>query len=304
MDRVIGRYKGNSEGPLIIVLGAMHGNEPAGVSAIQEFFRLLNSESENQSGLLFHGEIVGIIGNIQAFQKGRRFIKYDLNRSWTQENINRINNSFTNNLKDEDLEMKEIIQLIFDIIEESKRKKMYVLDIHTTSSDSAIFSIPSLDPESQKLAQSIQAPVILGLTEDLSGTSLHYFNTSCQPIPTVAIGLESGHHADPESVQRGLSAIIQLLHHLEVYKSQSRATISQSAQTEVFEVVYRHHVEDITQWRMLPGYHNFQFVRKEETLAIYRGEKIFCPCDGRLLMPLYQSQGQDGFFIIKETLHC
>jgi predicted deacylase len=181
---------------------------------------------------------------------------------------------------------------------------MYVLDIHTTSSDSAIFSIPSRDAESLELAKSIQAPVIQGLTEDLDGTSLHYFNSAYHPIPTVSIGFESGHHTDPESVQRSLSAILQLLQYLGVYKGHVSTQTPQSALSEVFDVVYRHQVDDITQWHMLPGYQNFQVVKKNEHLAVYQGKNILCPCDGHLLMPLYQSLGQDGFFIVKKRIHC
>ena len=32
--RIIGRYEGNEPGPLFLCIGAMHGNEPAGVQAI------------------------------------------------------------------------------------------------------------------------------------------------------------------------------------------------------------------------------------------------------------------------------
>ena len=41
-------------------------------------------------------------------------------------------------------------------------------------------------------------------------------------------------------------------------------------------------------------------VKKGELIAKDKNGDIFSPANGRILMPLYQKQGEDGFFIIKE----
>ena len=51
---------------------------------------------------------------------------------------------------------------------------------------------------------------------------------------------------------------------------------------------------------MKPGYKNFQKISKGEVLAEDRNGHIVSQYNGRILMPLYQKQGEEGFFIIKE----
>ena len=50
---------------------------------------------------------------------------------------------------------------------------------------------------------------------------------------------------------------------------------------------------------MQPGYTNFQLIKKGELLAKSNGEQVFAKYSSRIFMPLYQSQGNDGFFGIR-----
>jgi len=43
--RVVGRYRGTRPGPLVIFVAGLHGNEPAGVEALERLFRGLDSEA-------------------------------------------------------------------------------------------------------------------------------------------------------------------------------------------------------------------------------------------------------------------
>ena len=52
---------------------------------------------------------------------------------------------------------------------------------------------------------------------------------------------------------------------------------------------------------MVEGYKNFQKVEEGEVLAQDKSGKIVAPEDALVLMPLYQQQGEDGFFLIKEV---
>ena len=49
-----------------------------------------------------------------------------------------------------------------------------------------------------------------------------------------------------------------------------------------------------------PGYVNFQKVAPGEVLAAERGEEVRAVEGGRLLLPLYQALGNDGFFLARE----
>ena len=53
-------------------------------------------------------------------------------------------------------------------------------------------------------------------------------------------------------------------------------------------------------FKMRPNYQNFQPIKKGETLATDKNGSIQSPEDCLILMPLYQPQGSDGFFLVKE----
>jgi len=44
LNRIIGRYDGSEKGPMLVCIGAMHGNEPAGVRAIELVLKMLDVE--------------------------------------------------------------------------------------------------------------------------------------------------------------------------------------------------------------------------------------------------------------------
>jgi succinylglutamate desuccinylase len=50
---------------------------------------------------------------------------------------------------------------------------------------------------------------------------------------------------------------------------------------------------------MQPDYKNFQAVEKGELLALDKHGEIRADEDGLILMPLYQKQGDDGFFLVR-----
>ena len=50
---------------------------------------------------------------------------------------------------------------------------------------------------------------------------------------------------------------------------------------------------------MRPGFRNLQPIRHGEQLANDLKGPILATETGRVLMPLYQSQGEDGFFVVK-----
>ena len=74
MQRIIGQYNGDKHGDLIIAIGAIHGNEPAGVHALQMLFDMLEKEPLRNPTFKFNGRLVGIIGIIQALERRMRFV--------------------------------------------------------------------------------------------------------------------------------------------------------------------------------------------------------------------------------------
>jgi len=307
-SRIIGKYTEDKTGPLFICLGAMHGNEPAGVEAINELLKLLEAEPSKNPSFNFKGCFIGMIGNMKAFKMGKRFIERDINRQWTEQTITHIQTKPLETLQSEEKEMLEILNIIRAEIQSKSYTRCVILDLHTTSSEGGIFTIPSKYPDSLKIALELHAPVIKGMLDGLKGTTLHYFTNDVLPIETTAVTFESGQHLDVYSSKRAIAAIINCMRTIgcvesaHVENKHDELLIEYSKELpRCSELVYRHHINDGDDFVMQANYKNFQAIKKGELLAHDKHGPIYSKFDGRILMPLYQSQGEDGFFIVKET---
>ena len=309
--RIISERSGSKHGPLLIVLTQIHGNEPAGLLAMKEVFKKIDEEYSLKPHFDFRGKIVGMTGNLQASKKNVRFIDTDLNRLWTEENIGRILSTSKSEIQSaEEIELLEITETINNYIKNYEPKKLIILDLHTTTAQGGIFIIPSKEEKSRELGLHIHAPVLHGFLDDLQGTVLHqYVNKNYPDIDLTSLCFESGQHNSPDSVEHAVSAIIQCFMTIggfypedvetkhEQLLSQDSAKLPKEAQ-----LVYSHRVQPGDDFCMREDkiYCNFDPVQKGELLAFDRFGEIRAKCDGLILMPLYQKQGNDGFFIIKD----
>lgn len=308
MNRVIGEYIGTTGGPLLIIFGAMHGNEPAGVKAIDLALKMLEVEPIKNPDFKYYGTMLGLIGNLSAYKNGERFINKDLNRCWLKDDIHKMGTEKT--LSAEEEEMNEVLSIVKKSIAKHVPSKVIFLDLHTTSSDGGIFSIVGDGQASLNIAKQIHAPVILGMLEGLRGTTLHYFTEENINYKTAALTFESGQHEDPLSVNRAIAAIITCMRTIESVKptdveNQHDSILKRYSENlpEVARLLYNHRIVQGDEFKMKEGYQNFQKVSLGETLAIDSQGEIKAKNDGMILMPLYQKKGEDGFFIIKEVVH-
>lgn len=305
MNRIIGEYIGEETGPLLIVIGAIHGNEPAGAKAIDLSLKMLEVEPIKNPDFKYKGYMLGLIGNLLAYKKSERFINKDLNRCWIKEDIAQL--ASKENLTEEDIEIKELLTIIHEHIKRLQPTEVVLLDLHTTSSDGGIFSIVGEDESSLQIAKQIYAPVILGMLKGLRGTTLHYFDESVLGVKTSAITFESGQHEDPLSVNRAIAAIITCMRTIgsvnptDVENQHDNILIKYSESLpEVARLEYKHSIEPSDEFQMKAGYQNFQKVYRDEVLAKDKNGEITSQQEGMILMPLYQKKGEDGFFIISE----
>lgn len=310
MKRIIGRYDGQAHGPLIIALAALHGNEPAGVFALQTLFQMLEDEPSRNPDFQFRGRLLGLRGNIQAAERRLRYVRKDLNRQFTPANIKAARLVPPYRLAFEDLELVELLQTIRQEIVDYKPQCLVILDLHTTSASGGIFTLVSEETESLALAASLNAPVVRGLVKGIGGTTLHYFNTENMGIPTVAVSFEAGQHDDALSIQRSIAWLVNVLRAVKSvspYDVESRhdAILRNYARhlPKVVEVFHVHPIQANDHFEMAAGFKNFQAVKKDELLAHDKNGPIYAPKDCLILMPLYQKQGTDGFFLVeKKTL--
>jgi succinylglutamate desuccinylase len=323
MKRHIGNYTGAEHGALIIAIGAMHGNEPSGVRALQTLFQMLEDEPLHNPTFSFKGKIVGLIGNVQAYERRVRFIEKDLNRQFLLSNIENLKGIppsrknrdfvpqqyFTSKKIDlEDLELIELLQTIENEINTYKPKNLIVLDLHTTSADGGIFTIVAEDEESIAVASELHAPVVKGFVQGTGGTTIHYFKTENMGVPTFALSFEAGQHDDPLSEKRAIAWLVNALRATDCVQPEDVETKHEEILRgysdklpKVVQLFDSHKITDSDNFKMMPNYKNFQSIKKGEKLATDNKGDIKASEDCLILMPLYQAQGHDGFFLVKEV---
>lgn len=299
-DRIIGTYGQDEAGPLVMVLGGIHGNEPAGIRALQRVLHVLQA-----SKLPLHGRLLGIRGNLQALAFRERYLTHDLNRLWTRARIATLEHAHAQgqHLRHEEAELMALLGLLRQWDHTPHHPKI-LIDLHTTSAPGGRFSVVEDDPISLELASALHAPIILGLTRALQGTTASY----CVQHGWHGLAFEAGQHHDPRAVDDHAAALWALLHTLGclpqalISQAEAQAAHLQGGTHDLpnlVEVVYRHAIEPDDHFRMRPGYINFQPVAKDEHLADDRNGAVLAPEAGLMLMPLYQPQGADGFFIVQ-----
>jgi succinylglutamate desuccinylase len=309
VNRIVGTMGGTLPGPLVVVTAALHGNEPAGVQALEAIFNLL--ESENIIG--FKGRFIGLIGNVQAYATHSRFMLRDFNRVWRMDLLAELLAQHESHLQGEDLEFVQLYNTICREVEASKPKKILFLDLHTTSAGGGLFCIPTDEGESLAWAKLLQAPVVLGLYDQVDGTLLRfgvsgYFSNNTAVVPTLGVAFEAGQHDHPDAVVRSIAAILKTLEYAgclpDVGEGFLESTGLQRPQTPpplITRLVTAHHINPGDGFVMRPGYVNFQPVLEGEPLADDANGPIVAPFTGMILMPLYQSQGSDGFFLVRSA---
>ncbi len=306
--RIIGKYTGAEKGPMVIIVGGMHGNEPAGPNALKKMFDMLAVEPDHNPAFRFKGCLLGLRGNTRAISKNLRFVDRDLNRIWTTEHVEKMKAAPIVKLKNEDLELREMIDLIEAEIASYQPDEIILLDLHTTTAHGGIFSIPADTNASLDVAVELHAPVIIGLLKGIEGTLLHYFRTENIGVETCSVAFESGQHQEELSVNRAIAAITNCLRtvgcvqaeHVENRHDELLITYSKDL-PKVAELITVHQIKKGDDFQMAPGYSNFQKVKKGDLLAKNRHGDILAPEEALVLMPLYQPQGDDGFFLIREV---
>jgi len=292
IDRVLFEIKGLKKGPTIVFFGGIHGNEPAGIFALEAVLGKL--ETNNVSG-----NIYAISGNLKALKEGKRFISKDLNRLWTQKGIDALLQSHS--LVSEHQEQLEIYNLIQDIVLKNQGP-FYFIDLHTTSSKTLPFITINDAIINRKFSEQFPVPIVLGIEEYLQGPLLSYINT----LGYVSLGFESGQHNSKNSISNCVAFINLVLKETNVIEQldydKHKKTLKTAAQDldKFFEIAYLHRIENIDSFDILPAFKSFERIKKSELIAKHNNKEITARYSGRIFMPLYQKNGNEGFFLIKK----
>jgi succinylglutamate desuccinylase len=301
-DRELFELGNPADGNSVLFIGGIHGNEPLGIIALQDVYRVIKNYQ-----IPIHGRIKAIQGNIAAVKAEKRYIHIDMNRVWTKENIESMESNQLGNGVSEHHEMKEVFDVIRGEIKLTQ-KQFYILDLHTTSAASVSFCVTNVKAECLEFVANYPFPSISGLTGYLEGTLLSYIND----MGHVGLAYEAGLHRTGDSldkhrsfiwyslVQTGIVKVEDLPFKLDYHSHNLGRDWSTSLPKE-FKIINRYKVHEGEEFEMKEGFENFQRIRKGEVLAKNKNGIIEAPCDGHIFMPLYQKSGEDGFFIVQPS---
>lgn len=300
--RVLARITGPHPGATLLCIGGLHGNEPAGVHAL---LRVVDRLAPRRGEM--RGELVALAGNRAALAAGRRFLARDLNRGWTPARVERLRAQARLDGGAEDVEQVELLATIEEVVEQA-RGPVYLLDLHTTSGPGGPFTDFGDTLPNRAFAKHLRVPMILGLEEVVEGTLQAYLARH----GIAGVTFEAGQHDEPAAVDRaeaGIWLAVEAVGLLPAGRVREAAEGRKLLRREtgrlprVLEMYHRQPVGPEDAFVMRPGYRNFQRVRRGEVVAddargavrVTRGARA-----GRMLMPLYQEQGEDGFFLMRE----
>lgn len=297
LERRLGSVRGPAPGPTLIVVGGIHGNEPAGIEAARLVLAALTPLAPRLSG-----EFAALAGNLEGLAQGKRFLFRDLNRQWTPERIAALRRApLGEGAHAEDREQLELLAALEEILLRA-RGPVYLLDLHTTSAPGVPFSVAGSSPRSLDFALQFPSVILMGLQDMLGGVMTEYFTSR----RVIALAVEGGQHQDRAAVECHESLLWMTLRYLkqlppgsgpEMEVSRQRLEEARGALPRVIDVEERHSIRPEDHFVMEPGFENIQPVGEGVLLARDRAGEIRARKSRLLVMPLYQALGDDGFFL-------
>lgn len=286
-------------GPLVVVCGGLHGNEPAGIVAGARVAEEIRSQ-----GVPIAGGLALVAGNLPGLEAGDRYLHRDLNRRWQPDRIAHLASRRPLELCREDHEQLDLVACFEALIADraDPARPVVFLDLHTTSGHTPPFVVSLDDRETLRLAQGTGIPIILDLHRYIDGPILMWWHAHGHR----ALGIEGGLHDDPAAIRHLEDAIWLLLHAVGVvgHAHLPGRLVLQFGRPPhrlpaISRVVHRHAVVPGSGFAMEPGFRSFDAVREGTLLARDRTGPVRAPADGMVFLPLYQDQGVDGFFVIQ-----
>lgn len=283
-------------GPTVVFFAGIHGNESAGVFALKH---VINELRLRQTPI--HGQVYAIAGNLGALQQNVRFQEKDLNRIWSGPDIELLGTK-RKQLSPDENELRELHHLLLGILREN-RPPYYFIDLHTTSSDTSPFMVLNDSLLNRKFASNYPLPTILGIEEYLVGALLSYINE----LGYVSLGYESGRHDDILAIRNSIDFVRYTLgitratylegHALEKLRQEIRA--SGTVANKFYEIYYQYEITEGSDFKMHPGFVNFQEIPKGKELAVANESTLTTNKRRQIFMPLYQNLGSEGFYFIR-----
>jgi succinylglutamate desuccinylase len=306
--REIGRYRAQRRGQpdpqtTLVVIGGVHGNEPAGILAAQRVLGVLEQEQPTA----FHGQLIALRGNLAALNRANqdtRYIVHDLNRIFTDEQI-----ALPPETSPEHGQMQDLLAALRSIRAQSDR--MIVIDLHTTSSRMPPVVVMEDSIPTRRLARHLPLPIYLGFEEELSGL---LYDRVTNELGSIAMVIEGGQHKDPHGVDVHEAVIWNMLDatgilpvHMLPHEHDPRRVLYHAAgpnRWKIYDIRYRYPIKH-PDFSVCASIENGRKIKRGVTIiATENGSAVTSPIRGRVFMPNMQAHkrpGDDGFFVVRRV---
>lgn len=192
--RVVGEARGGRDGPTLICLAGIHGNEPAGLHASARVIERLRASPGS-----LRGRVLAVAGNLRALRKGDPSLRYqvrDLNRMFGDDTVAESLATAAGAGDPEQAEAAELVELLGRAAADAP-KGSALLDLHTFSSPGPPFAYVEDSLPARRLGLSLGLPLIVGLDEELHGLLADY---ATNRLGLLSLVVEAGLHADPGAI--------------------------------------------------------------------------------------------------------
>lgn len=303
ISRVVGRVDSQREGPTLVVLAGVHGNEPGGLLAGQRVVRALSEDQPTS----MRGRVVLLAGNLSALNDAdehTRYIDHDLNRLCTAEEMSKPSETSV-----EHAEMHELFAAIRS--EHARSTDMVLIDLHTTSADAPPLAVLEDSIRARAFVQKLGLPLYLGFEEELPGLVA---DRVTQELGCVSCVIEGGQHNDESSIDVHEAVIWSALDALEmlpidaiVHERNPASVIKDAVGAQsgcVFDIRHRHEITG-ADFQVRDAVQTGTPARAGRTLiATEHGLPVRAQVRGRVFLPNRQARrriGDDGFFIVRRV---
>ena len=277
-------FYGTKEGPHLLVLAAVHGNETAGTKAIEKLLK----EIEQKEITLSAGKLTLVpICNEKAYEKDVRQIDENLNRVMTMHDKpttyeQTLANEICPLIKEHDILLDlhsthcqgDVPFVICDYPDETNKKFIKVLPINYI-----LYGWPDVYANQKELADYC--------TEHCA----HTYNHS-------AITLECGYHKSESAINIAYQAIIRTLSVFNMIEPIKTDNLSQK------KILIKSYVTKLRNGRLLKPYIHLDKVKKGEPLARYDdGEILYANEDSYILLPNLEAEiGTEWYYLGQDIL--
>lgn len=274
--------KGNSKGPSVVIIGALHGNEPIGVIIIEKLKKILKKEEIN-------GEIYLILGNPKAYKSRKRYLDCDLNRIFHLK--------FNEKLNIEEKRALELAPLL--------KKADYLLDIHSTQKPSIPFIYTTAKSKHFKLAKIFGTKFIVSGSKKFKNKKISVSTDNFVDIHGgIGITYESGWNEDLTRLDETMENAKKFLSEIRVAFINKKSPKSQKKTKTTFLEVQQTLIPKSNDFKFTKDYANFDTVKAGKTIARDGNKRIEKPYDCYIVFPKKEiTQNKPVCYLAKKKNH-